>query len=69
MDEQLERLIVALMQIIDEQGGEVRLDTESYQRMYEVRHRKGIQVREAGDEGLFLVLGDMPVSPDDALSN
>ena len=69
MDEKIEKLLVALMVVIEEQGGEIRLETSAYDRMFEQRHFKGIQVREAGDEGLFLKLGDMPVSPDDAMNN
>lgn len=69
MDEQVEKLLVALMVIIDQQGGEYRLDTQAFENMYEVRHRKGIQVQERGDEGLFLKLGDMTVRPDEAENN
>ncbi len=68
-DEQMEKLIVALMVVIDDQGGEVTVDMEDFNRMFEVRHRKGIQVRERGEKEMVLVLGDMPVSPDDAMSN
>ncbi|MFQ5481923.1 MAG: hypothetical protein ACE5ER_04110 [Nitrospinaceae bacterium] len=69
MDERLEKLIVALMVLLDEQGGECRLQTESFNRMFAERHRKGIQVKEMGDQGIVLKLGDMPVSPDDAMFN
>jgi hypothetical protein len=65
----MEKLIVALMVVIEKQGGEVTVDMEDFKRMFEVRHRKGIQVRERGDSEMVLVLGDMPVSPDDAMSN
>lgn len=68
-DEQMEKLIVALMLVIEEQGGEIRLDMDDFKRMYENRHRKGIQVQEIGEKDLVLVVGDMPVSPDDAMSN
>ena len=69
MDEQVEKLLVALMVIIEQQGGEYRLDTQAFESMYEVRHRKGIQVQERGDEGIFLKLGDMTVRPDEAENN
>jgi len=69
MDERAEKLIVALMTLLEQHGGEIRLDTEAFNRMFDLRHKKGIQVREFGDEGLFLILGDMPVSPDDAMFN
>lgn len=69
MDEQVEKLLVALMVIIDQQGGEYRIDTQAFENMYEIRHRKGIQVQERGDEGLFLKLGDMTVRPDEAENN
>ncbi len=65
----MEKLIVALMLVIENQGGEVKLNKDEFNRMFEVRHRKGIQVREVGDSEMVLVLGDMPVSPDDAMSN
>lgn len=68
-DEQMEKLIVALMVVIEKQGGEVTVDMKDFHSMFEVRHRKGIQVREKGDSEMVLVLGDMPVSPDDAMSN
>ena len=68
-DEQMEKLIVALMLVIEEQGGEIRLDMDDFKSMYENRHRKGIQVQEIGEKDLVLVVGDMPVSPDDAMSN
>lgn len=68
-DEQMEKLIVALMLVIENQGGEIKLNKNDFNRMFEIRHRKGIQVREIGDSEIVLVLGDMPVSPDDALSN
>ena len=65
----MEKLIVALMLVIEEQGGEIRLDMDDFKSMYENRHRKGIQVQEIGEKDLVLVVGDMPVSPDDAMSN
>ncbi len=68
-DEQMEKLIVALMVVIENEGGEVKVNMDDFRRMFEVRHRKGIQVRERGDTEMVLVLGDMPVSPDDAMSN
>ena len=68
-DEQMEKLIVALMLVIEEQGGEIRLNMNDFNRMFENRHRKGIQVREIGENEMVLVVGDMPVSPDDAMSN
>lgn len=68
-EEQMEKLIVALMLVIEDQGGEIRLDMDDFKRMFEKRHRKGIQVREIGEKDILLVVGDMPVSPDDAMSN
>lgn len=69
MDEQVEKLLVALMVIIDQQGGEYRIDTGAFENMFEVRHRKGIQVQERGPEGILLKLGDMTVRPDEAQNN
>ena len=36
--------------------------------MFEVRHNKGIQVRESKETMVFTI-GDMPVSPDEAMLN
>ncbi|MCF8723898.1 hypothetical protein LQ236_001918 [Nitrospina gracilis] len=69
MDEQIEKLLVALMVIIDKQGGEYRLDSTAFETMFEARHQKGIQVQERGEEGIFLKLGDMTVRPDEAQNN
>jgi len=69
MNEQMEKLIVALMVLLQEQGGERRIDTEAFQAMFDQRHQKGIQVHEIGGEGLIFKLGDMPMSPDDAMMN
>ncbi|CAI2718843.1 hypothetical protein [Nitrospina watsonii] len=69
MDEQIERLLVSLMVIIEQQGGEYRLDTQAFENMFEVRHHKGIQVQERGEEGIFLKLGDMTIRPDEAQNN
>jgi len=69
MDENMEKLIVALMVMIQEKGGEHWIDSEVYSRMFELRHKKGIQVRERGKDGMTLVLGDMPTSPEQAEMN
>ena len=69
MDEQAEKLIVALMVLLDQQEGEIRLDVGDFQRMYDVRHKMGIQVEEGGEEGLLLKLGEMTINPDDAHMN
>ncbi|MGV7221737.1 MAG: hypothetical protein ACQ9MH_09440 [Nitrospinales bacterium] len=69
MDENMEKLIVALMVMIQEKGGEHWIDSEVYSRMFELRHKKGIQVREQGENGMTLVLGDMPTSPEQAEMN
>ena len=63
MDQNMEKLIVALMVMIEEKGGEHWIDSEAYSQMFELRHKKGIQVREEGENGMTLVLGDMPTSP------
>ena len=68
MDEYAEKLIVALMVMIQEKGGEYRLDTNVYQQMFDLRHNKGIQVRELGNH-MVLKLGDMTVRPDEAEMN
>ena len=52
MDEQAEKLIVALMVLLNQQEGEIRLDVGDFQRMYDVRHKMGIQVEEGGEEEL-----------------
>ena len=69
MNEQVEKLIVALMVLLQEQGGERRIETQAFEAMFEQRHRKGIQVHEISGEGLVFKLGDMPISPDDAMMN
>lgn len=69
MDEQIEKLLVALMVVLKEQGGELRIETAAFEAMFDQRHQKGIQVHEIGKEGMVLKLGDMPVSPDDAMLN
>ena len=68
MDEYAEKLIVALMVIIQEKGGEYRLNSNVYQQMFDLRHNKGIQVQESGDH-MVLKLGDMTVRPDEAEMN
>jgi hypothetical protein len=68
MDQHIEKLLVALMVMIEENGGSFSLDTAVFQKMYEVRHNKGIQVRESKDSMVFTI-GDMPVNPDDAMMN
>jgi len=68
MDEYAEKLIVALMVLIQEKGGEYRLDTNVFQQMFDSRHNKGIQVQELGNQ-MVLKLGDMTVRPDEAEMN
>ena len=69
MDENIEKLIVALMIMIQEKGGEFWIDSDVYTRMFELRHKKGIQVKELGENGMTLILGDMPISPEEAEMN
>jgi len=68
MDEYAEKLIVALMVLIQEKGGEYRLNTNVFQQMFDSRHYKGIQVQELGNQ-MVLKLGDMTVRPDEAEMN
>jgi hypothetical protein len=68
MDPQIEKLLVAFMALIEENGGSCSLNTEVFNRLFEVRHNKGIQVRESKDSMIFTI-GDMPVNPDDAMLN
>ena len=67
--DQVEKLIVALMVMLQEKGGEYTIDETTYWEMYNSRMNKGIQVQELGSEGVLLKMGDMTVSPDDALNN
>ncbi len=69
MEQKIEKLIVALMVLIDKNGGEYKLDASVYKEMYGKRHKKGIHVQEIGDEAIVLKLGDMTISPDDAMMN
>ncbi len=68
MDEHIEKLLVAFMVMIEESGGSCSLDTETFQKMFEVRHNKGIQVRESKETMMFTI-GNMPVNPDEAMLN
>jgi len=68
MDPHIEKLLVAFMVIIEENGGSCNLDTAVFQKMFEVRHKKGIQVRES-KESMVFTIGDMPVNPDEAMLN
>lgn len=68
MDPHIEKLLVAFMVMIENNGGSCSLDTATFQKMFEVRHNKGIQVRES-NESMIFTIGDMPVNPDDALLN
>lgn len=68
MDEHIEKLLVAFMVMIEENGGSCTLDTETFQKMFEVRHNKGIQVRESKETMVFTI-GNMPVNPDEAMLN
>ena len=69
MDEQIEKLMVALMVLLDQQGGKVTLDKNKFQNMYDARHKMGIQVQELGEIGIRLKLGKMAANPDDAALN
>jgi len=68
MDEHIEKLLVAFMVLIEENEGSCSLDTGAFNKMFEVRHNKGIQVRESKETMVFTI-GDMPVSPDEAMLN
>ncbi len=68
MDNHIEKLLVAFMVMIEEKGGSCSLDTGAFNKMFEVRHNKGIQVRESKETMVFTI-GDMPVSPDEAMLN
>jgi|SaaInlStandDraft_6_1057023.scaffolds.fasta_scaffold576766_1 hypothetical protein len=67
--DQVEKLIVALMVMLQEKGGEYKIETKTFWDMYNSRMSKGIQVQELENEGILLKMGDMNVSPDDALNN
>ena len=69
MEEQVEKLIVALMVLLQQQEGEVKLSKVEFQGMFEARHKMGIQVHELEEEGILLKLGEMNVNPDDAALN
>ena len=69
MNEQVEKLLVALMVLIDKQDGEIHLDLEDFQQMYDIRHKMGIQVHEHGEDGMILKLGEMTINPDEAQLN
>jgi len=68
MDKHIEKLLVAFMVMIEEKGGSCSLDTGTFNNMFEVRHNKGIQVRESKETMVFTI-GDMPVNPDEAMLN
>ncbi len=68
MDKHIEKLLVAFMVMIEEKGGSCSLDTGAFNKMFEVRHNKGIQVRESKETVVFTI-GDMPVNPDEAMLN
>lgn len=67
--DQVEKLIVALMVMLQEKGGEYKIEAKTYWDMYNSRMKKGIQVQELENDGILLKMGDMNVSPDDALNN
>jgi hypothetical protein len=67
--DQVEKLIVALMVMLQEKGGEYKIETKTFWDMYNSRMSKGIQVQELENEGILLKMGDMNVSPDDVLNN
>ena len=54
MEEQVEKLIVALMVLLQQQEGEVKLSKEDFQGMFEARHKMGIQEHELEEEGIKL---------------
>tara|TARA_Y100001960_G_C14571759_1_gene776209 strand:- start:449 stop:625 length:177 start_codon:yes stop_codon:yes gene_type:complete len=56
MEEQVEKLIVALMVLLRREGGQVKLSQEEFQKMFEARHKMGIQVHELEDGGVLLSL-------------
>ncbi len=68
MDKHIEKLLVAFMVMIEENGGSCSLDTGVFQKMFDVRHNKGIQVRESKETMVFTI-GNMPVNPDEAMLN
>ena len=68
MDKHIEKLLVAFMVLIEENGGSCRIETEAFNKMFEVRHNKGIQVMESNDSMVFTI-GDMTVNPDEAMLN
>ena len=67
--DQVEKLIVALMVLLQEKGGEYKIESKTFWDMYNSRMKKGIQVQELENDGVLLKMGDMNVSPDDALNN
>jgi|TARA_B110000438_G_C15506856_1_gene518133 hypothetical protein len=67
--DQVEKLIVALMVLLKEKGGEYKIESKTFWDMYNSRMSKGIQVQELENDGILLKMGDMNVSPDDALNN
>jgi hypothetical protein len=67
--DQVEKLIVALMVVLQEKGGEYKIEEKTFWDMYNSRMSKGIQVQELENDGILLKMGDMNVSPDDALNN
>ncbi|GEM_PF-2041617 len=67
--DQVEKLIVALMVMLEEKGGEYKIESKTFWDMYNSRMSKGIQVQELENDGILLKMGDMNVSPDDALNN
>ena len=69
MDTQIEKLIVALMVLLEQQGGEVTLNHKSFQQMFDMRHKMGIQVHELSEGNVHLKLGEMTINPDDATLN
>ena len=69
MEEKVEKLIVALMVLLHRQEGQVKLSQEEFQKMFETRHKMGIQAHELEDGSMLLKLGEMTVNPDDAALN
>jgi len=67
--DQVEKLIVALMVILQEKGGEYKIEANTFWDMFNSRMNKGIQVQELENDGIVLKMGDMEVSPEDALNN
>ena len=56
--DQVEKLIVALMVVLQEKGGEYKIEEKTFWDMYNSRMSKGIQVQELENDGILLKMGD-----------